>query len=141
MWPDGVTPLRVSASKLARRLPNHDMPVGLLNRELEDVFHAVATGQNVLIFCINGRHRSALVTAMVLWTSLGEEALDLIWKARSLVEWTAGRGQLAAGASALSQRPRAISPPCPPPSSAVQRQRASSPSYLILPAFTVETYM
>ena len=71
-------------------------------QKLESVFRpiveALLRGEAVLVRCLNGRHRSTQACCLLLCPFLGDadKAWNLIWKLRSIAEFTSKPGSAAA---------------------------------------------
>ena len=69
-----------------------------LQAVLRPIVEALVRGESVLVHCLNGRHRSTQACCLLLCCFLGDvdKAWNLIWKLRSLAEFTSKRGVGAA---------------------------------------------
>ena len=86
--PDGVTHLKVPASRMARWV----LPA-VVEQTYRPLFAQLAEpGTNMLVHCKNGRHRSAQTTAGVLFGVMGgnmDDVLNYICLRRAVVEFHA----------------------------------------------------
>ena len=105
--PAGVASVPVGFTRIASMIPRDQA-----QRLLQPLVDVVRRGRcRVLIFCVNGRHRSSQLCAMLLagarrntpHTALQGSlaavagALNHVWRARSLAEWTSLPGQSGFG--------------------------------------------
>jgi protein-tyrosine phosphatase len=69
-------------------------PAAVIVKAYEPVFRALAAGKQVLVFCINGKHRSAKTCTDVVCSQLqdSDAAMNHVWLRRKIVEFVSLAG-------------------------------------------------